>query len=111
VTELYRLIAATAAKRLGLTPAMAHLDSTSFHVDGRSNSDEGPEDQVVPIPKGYRREHRPDVNQVMLALSVEPHAGIPVLMQPLSGNSSDARDFGEVISTQVQQWHTTYGMP
>ena len=35
VTELSSLIAATAAKRLGLVPAFAHLDSTSFHVDGR----------------------------------------------------------------------------
>jgi len=35
VTELYSLIAATAAKRLGLAPRFAHLDSTSFHVDGR----------------------------------------------------------------------------
>ena len=35
VTELYSLIAATAAQRLGLAPTFAHLDSTSFHVDGR----------------------------------------------------------------------------
>ena len=34
VTELYSLIAARAAQRLGLTPTYAHLDSTSFHVDG-----------------------------------------------------------------------------
>src|SRR5918995_2618856 len=32
VTELYSLIAATAAQRLGLTPRFAHLDRTSFHV-------------------------------------------------------------------------------
>ena len=35
VTELYSLIAATAAQRLGLAPRFTHLDSTSFHVDGR----------------------------------------------------------------------------
>ena len=110
VTELYRLIAATAAKRLGLTPAIAHLDSTSFHVDGRYNSDEEPEDKVVHITKGYSRDHRPDLNQVMLELIVEHQAGIPLLMQPLSGNSSDAQDFGEVIGTHVQQLQTTYGM-
>src|SRR5919106_443115 len=34
VTELYSLIAAGAAKRLGLTPTYGHLDTTSFHVDG-----------------------------------------------------------------------------
>jgi hypothetical protein len=40
VTELNSLLAATAAERLGLTAFFAHLDSTSFHVDGRYNSDE-----------------------------------------------------------------------
>jgi transposase len=35
VTELYSLMAATAAKRLGLAATCAHLDSTSVHVDGR----------------------------------------------------------------------------
>src|SRR5262247_3765269 len=39
VTALYSLIAATAARRLGLTPTFSHLDTTSFHVDGRYNSD------------------------------------------------------------------------
>jgi transposase len=110
VTELYSLIAATAAQRLGLAPRFAHLDSTSFHVDGRYNSDEEPTEQVIHITRGYRRDHRPDLNQVMLELIVEHQAGIPVLMKPLSGNSSDAHDFGEVIRTHVHQLHITYGM-
>ena len=87
VTALYSLIAATAAERLGLAPRFAHLDSTSFHVDGRYNSDHAPDEQVVHITRGYSRDHRPDLNQVMLELIVEHQAGIPVLMKPLSGNS------------------------
>jgi transposase len=110
VTALYSLIAATAAQRLGLAPRFAHLDSTSFHVDGRYNSDEEPTEQVIHITRGYSRDHRPDLNQVMLELIVEHQAGIPVLMKPLSGNSSDAQDFGEVIRTHVHQLHITYGM-
>jgi transposase len=35
VTELYSLMAATAAKRWGLAVTLAHLDSTRVHVDGR----------------------------------------------------------------------------
>ena len=87
LTELYSLIAATAATRLGLTPTFIHLDTTSFHVDGRYNSDEAPDEQVMNITHGYSRDHRPDLNQVMLELVVEHQAGIPVLMKPLSGNS------------------------
>jgi transposase len=108
VTELYSLIAATAAKRLGLAPTFTHLDSTSFHVDGRYNSDEAPDAQVVHITHGYSRDHRPDLNQVMLELIVEHQAGIPVLMKPLSGNSSDAQEFGQVIQNHIAQLHTTY---
>jgi transposase len=110
VTELYSLIAATAAERLGLAPRFTHLDSTSFHVDGRYNSDGEPEAQVIHITRGYSRDHRPDLNQVMLELMVEHQAGIPVLMQPLSGNSSDAQSFGELVRAHIDQLHTTYGM-
>jgi transposase len=109
VTELYSLIAATAAERLGLTPRFTHLDSTSFHVDGRYNSDEEPEDHVVHITRGYSRDHRPDLNQVMLELIVEHQAGIPVLMKPLSGNTSDGKEFGHIVREHVAQLQTTYG--
>jgi transposase len=56
VTELYSLLAATAVERLGLTPRFAHLDSTSFHVDGRYHRDEEPEEQVIHISRGYTAE-------------------------------------------------------
>jgi len=110
VTELYSLIAVHAAERLGLAPRFAHLDSTSFHVDGTYNSDEQPDEQVVHITRGYSRDHRPDLNQVMLDLIVEHQVGIPILMKPLSGNSSDVKDFGEVVRTHVSQLQTTYGL-
>ena len=52
VTALSCLIATTAATRLGLTPAFRHLDTTSFHVDGRYNSAQPPDEQVVHITHG-----------------------------------------------------------
>jgi transposase len=107
VTALYSLIAATAATRLGLTPTFSHLDTTSFHVDGRYNSDQAPDEQVVHITHGYSRDHRPDLNQGMLELVVEHQAGIPVLMQPLSGNSHDGKAFGQIVSDHIAQLHTT----
>jgi transposase len=110
VTELYSLLAETAAERLGLAPRFAHLDRTSVHVDGRDNSAEEPTEQVVHITRGYSRDHRPDLNQVRLARMVEHQAGIPILMKPLSGTSSDAQDFGEAGRLYLHQLHTTYGM-
>jgi transposase len=107
VTELYSLIAVTAVQRLGLTPRFAHLDSTSFHVDGRSNSAEAPDAPVIHITRGYSRDHRPDLNQVMLDLLVEHQAGIPLLMHPLSGKTSDATDFGDVVTAHIAPLQTT----
>jgi hypothetical protein len=52
----------------------------------------------MPITRGDRRDHRPDLHQVMLALRVAHQAGIPLLMQPLRGNTRDACDVGQVMS-------------
>jgi transposase len=109
VTPLYSLIATTAAQRLGLAPTTVHLDTTSFHVDGRYNSQEEPEEQVVQLTRGYSRDHRPDLNQVMLELIVDQQAGIPLLMKPLNGNSSDPHAFGQVVKDHIAHLQTTYG--
>jgi transposase len=109
VTALYRLIAATAAPRLHLRPTYMPLDPTSVHVAGRYHSAEPPAEQVVHITKGYSRDHRPDLNHVRLELIVEHQAGIPVLMKPLKGHSSDPPAFGQVIHTHIDQRQTTYG--
>src|SRR6516162_6396934 len=85
----------------------SHLDTTSFQVDGRYHSAQPPDDQVVHITQGYSRDHRPDLNEVMLELVVEHQAGIPVLMQPLSGNSHDGTAFGQVVSDHIAQLHTS----
>jgi transposase len=45
----------------------------------------------------------------MLELIVEHQAGIPLLMKPLSGNSSDAQECGEVIHQHIHQVHLTCG--
>ena len=54
-------------------------------------------------PTNLSRDHRPDLNHVMLELIVAHQAGIPMLMKPRSGNSSDAHDFGAVIRTHSDQ--------
>lgn len=109
VTALYSLMAAPAAERLGLAAPCAHLDRTSFHVDGRYHSDEEPAEQVVHITQGDSRDHRPALNQVRLELILEHQAGIPVLMNPLSGHSREAQEFGRIVKEHMAQLQTTYG--
>jgi transposase len=109
VTDLYSLVAVTAVQRLGLISRFAQLDSPSFHVDGRDNRAEEPDAHVIHITRGDSRDHRPDLTQVMLDLLVEHQAGIPLLMKPLSGHTSDAHDFGDVVTAHMAQRQTTDG--
>jgi transposase len=43
----------------------------------------------------------------MWELIVEHQAGIPLLLKPLSGNSSDGKAFGQVVSDHIAQLQTT----
>jgi transposase len=45
----------------------------------------------------------------MLALIVEHQAGMPGLMQPLSGNSRDGKAFGHIVREHIARLQTTYG--
>jgi transposase len=108
LTALYSLMAATAATRWGLTPTFAHLDTTRFHVDGRYHSAAAPDEQVVHMTHGESREHRPDLNQGMLAWIVEHQAGSPLLMQPLRGKRRDGKGCGQVSSDHMAQCQTAY---
>lgn len=103
ISELFTLISQQAVKRLGLSPKQAHLDATSFHVDGNYHSNDAPGEGVIQITRGYSRDHRPDLNQVVLELITENKAGIPLLMKPLSGNQSDKTSFQEVVARHVEQ--------
>jgi len=116
LTEIYRLIARRAAERLGLgsAVAMAHLDTTSFHVDGRYNSECDDFDEnagVIHVSKGYSRDHRDDLNQVVLELITESQANLPMMMRPLSGNASDKTSFKDAIERHVGQLRGDDGGP
>jgi transposase len=103
VTALFGLIAKEALQKLGVDPAYLHLDSTAFHVDGRyvDHNTEDAEPTVIQITQGYSKDHRPDLNQVMLNLICENSSGIPVAMKALSGNASDKVEFEKMISEHV----------
>ena len=101
--KLYPQLAAPAVQQLGLTSRFAHLDSTGFHTDGQYNSAEQAQEGVIHITQGYSRDHRPDLNQVVLQLICERQAGIPLLMESLSGNNSDKVSFRDTINAHIGQ--------
>jgi transposase len=109
-SRLYSQLAAQAVNRLGLVCRFGHLDSTGFHVDGQYNSAAPTQDGVIQITQGYSRDHRPDLNQVVLQLVCERQAGIPLLMDALSGNNSDKESFRDTVKTHVGQMQSDVGL-
>jgi len=130
-TSLYSQIAVRAAQVLNLECQTGHLDSTSFQTDGKydieqksndietsklatedihANQQESDTDfpRVIKITKGYSRDHRPDLNQVILQLIVENQAGIPLLMKSIDGNNDDKTGFRETIQAHINQLTKAY---
>jgi len=101
VSETYKGISHHALKTLGLSCQMSHIDSTTFHTDGKYDHEE--EEGVIKITKGYSRDHRPELNQFGLKLIVEGQAGIPMMMEALSGNDNDKTRFKETVRDHIGQ--------
>jgi transposase len=104
-TELYSKVAAGAVKALGLKSRSGNLDSTSFHTDGEYNSNETMDEdsKMVQVTKGYSRDHRPELNQIILNMITENQAGIPVFMQTANGNQQDKEGFQNIIKDHISE--------
>jgi transposase len=76
-----------------------NLDSTSIHVDGKYEHEE--DSQAVKLVRGYSRDHRPELNQVVLKLITENNAGISVYMQAASGNINDNEGFKKFVKYHI----------
>jgi Domain of unknown function (DUF4277) len=111
VTALYRLLAATAATRLGLAAPLAHRETTRLHVDGRDNSAAAPAAAGMHSTRGDRREHRPDLNHVLREVIVAHQAGLPGLMPPRSGPTRAGTTVGPVVKASMTPLHTPSGTP
>ncbi len=105
-------MAVRAVSRLGLCCRLGHLDATGFHVDGEYNRGEilAEDSRVIQITPGYSRDHRPDLNQVVLQLIAERQAGIPLLMEALDGNNSDKSSFRETVKAYMDQLNHEVGL-
>ena len=102
-SQLFAEVAFGIAIEHDLLGCLNHLDSTSMSVHGEyKNSDKEPDEDpeepsVIQVTYGHSKAHRPDLKQVVMSLVVNGRAGIPVFMEPLSGNNSDKASFHETI--------------
>jgi transposase len=78
-----------------------HLDSTSISVHGTYKSDDNMDEEtpgMIKITRGFSKDHRPDLNQIVLSMVVNGACSFPLFMEPLDGNSSDKTSFHETIA-------------
>jgi transposase len=101
LSELFLEISLAAADKFGVKRETAHLDSTSFHVDGAYASSEP---GVIEITYGYSRDRRPDLKQFMMNLICVGDGDIPVLIEMASGNQSDKTMFAQLFQDFSKQW-------
>lgn len=100
VSKLYQQLSEKVISHLKLPCNSLHLDSTSFHLDGEYTS-EDTDTKAISLVKGYSRDHRPELNQVVLNLITENQAGIPLYMQAASGNTNDMKGFNQIVKSHI----------
>jgi len=106
VSSLYEELARKVINHLGLLCRGLNLDATSFHLDGKYYRDV--DAKAIHITQGYSRDHRPDLNQVVLNLITENQAGIPLYMKACSGNTQDTKSFKELVKQHITSLKAAY---
>ena len=101
VTELFARVAAEAIRAYDIQVEYGHLDSTTFAVHGEYDSAYA-ESMVenmhaVEIRRGYSRDQRPDLKQVVVNLITSQASALPIWLEVLDGNSNDKRTFQDTV--------------
>ena len=108
ITELFFQVASDILRDQGIETRFAHLDSTTFSLHGKYNSDLDDEDideGVIRITKGYSKDNNPDLNQVVAQLISANKSSIPLWIEALSGNAQDKKSFKETVKEFQKQFN------
>ena len=108
LSQLFMVLCLRVARKFGVECKRAHLDSTSFAVEG-----EYLESEVVgtaaPVPMsityGYSRDRRPDLKQFVMNLVCWADGDIPAFIELADGNQSDKTRFATLMQAFKSQWN------
>jgi transposase len=125
VSQIFAIIALAAAEKFEVKLQTAHLDSSSFHLQGEYEFDSSSvaveleknlanelnnsiiNNRIAPTPititYGYSRDHRPDLKQFILDLVCSGDGDVPLFLRVASGNESDSAVFASIIQEFKQQ--------
>jgi transposase len=116
LSQLFMAICLVVARKFGVERHSAHLDSTSFAVEGEYVESERV-GRGAPVPigitSGYSRDRRPDLKQFVMNLVCWDDGDIPALIElavrswrsEALGNQSDKIHFARLLQTFKSQWN------
>lgn len=87
-TRLFTGIVLRMMEKLPLGTQRLHHDTTSISVTGEYDHEF--KTRIIEIVRGHSKDHRDDLKQFVISL-VTNQDGIPLFMEPLSGNASDKK--------------------
>ena len=93
-------IVVRAVREFEIDLSQIHNDSTTLTLQGRYENADGRTMRGKPtlsITHGHNKDHRPDLKQLLLVLTISADGAIPVHFRSMDGNTSDDR-------THVDTW-------
>jgi transposase len=86
-----------------------HHDTTSINVTG--DYDNESRTRLIEIVRGHRKDHRDDLKQFVISLVTNQH-GIPMFMEPFSGNTIGQKEFPQIDSgSEREPGHGSEDLP
>lgn len=108
VTGLFHSVACHAFHKYGVPLAGLHVDTTSFSFHGEYNTEESAEELQEPTPvkvtRGFSKDHRPDLKQVVISLITANRSALPLWLEVLDGNTSDNKSFPKTVTAFCEQF-------
>jgi transposase len=106
ISDVFVLICLKAAQKFGIERQRAHLDSTSFAVEGeyKASEDLGGQRTPIHITYGYSRDRRPDLKQFVMNLVCWGDGDIPAFLELADGNQADKKRFAPLLQAFKEQW-------
>jgi transposase len=95
-TRLFTGIVLQMMEQLKMGTVRLHYDTTSINVTGEYDSTFNT--RLIQIVHGHSKDHRSDLKQFIINLATNQN-GIPLFMEPLSGNESDKKTLLRTIET------------
>lgn len=103
--SIFSILASHACEHSQINQSKRSLDTTSFSLTGQYDNE--PDTEVIKVCRGYSKDHRPDLKQLVLELVVSQDGGIPLHMKTHSGNASDSKLFAERSRSLVKSLKTS----